>query len=107
MTNRTGSRDLEAWLAAMEAHDDQPDLRSLATCIGTDQRAVTNGLALPYSSGKVEGTVNKIKMTNDRCTAAPPSNCSVNASSCTLRNRDHKIRGRAESYGRCLNWTRG
>jgi transposase len=61
MTARTGSRDLEAWLAAVEA-DDQAGLRSLAAGIRNDQQAVTNGLTLPYSSGKVEGTVNKIKM---------------------------------------------
>ena len=30
--------------------------------IRNDQQAVVNGLTLPYSSGKVEGTVNKIKM---------------------------------------------
>jgi transposase len=57
MTARTGSRDLEAWLAAVEA-DDRSGLRSLATGIRNDQQAVTNGLTLPWSSGKVEGTVN-------------------------------------------------
>jgi transposase len=62
MTGRTGDRDLEAWLAAIEADDGQPDLRSFATGIRNDQQAVTNGLTLPYGSGKVEGTVNKIKM---------------------------------------------
>jgi len=62
MTGRTGDRDLEAWLAAIEADDQQPDLRSFATGIRNDQQAVTNGLTLSYSSGKVEGTVNKIKM---------------------------------------------
>jgi transposase len=61
MTARTGSRDLEAWLAAVEA-DDQSGLRSLAIGIRNDQQAVTNGLTLPWNSGKVEGTVNKIKM---------------------------------------------
>jgi len=61
MTARTGSRDLEAWLAAIEA-DDQAGLRSLAAGIRADQQAVTNGLTLPWNSGKVEGTVNKIKM---------------------------------------------
>jgi transposase len=61
MTARTGSRDLEAWLAAIEA-DDQAGLRSLAAGIRTDQQAVTNGLSLHWNSGKVEGTVNKIKM---------------------------------------------
>ena len=61
MTARTGDRDLESWLAAAEADDSQPDLRSFATGIRQDLQAVTNGLTLPYSSGKVEGTVNKIK----------------------------------------------
>ena len=59
MTARTGSRDLEAWLAAVEA-DDQSGLRSLAAGIRHDQQAVTNGLTLHWNSGKVEGTVNKI-----------------------------------------------
>jgi transposase len=61
MTGRTGDRDLEAWLAAVEAGDGPPELRSFAAGIRNDQQAVTNGLTLPYSSGKVEGTVNKIK----------------------------------------------
>jgi len=61
MTARTGSRDLETWLAAVEA-DDQAGLRSLAAGIRNDQQAVTNGLTLHWNSGRVEGTVNKIKM---------------------------------------------
>jgi transposase len=61
MTTRTGHRHLEAWLADVEA-DDQPALHSFANGIRSDQQAVTSGLTLPYSSGKVEGTVNKIKM---------------------------------------------
>ncbi len=60
MTARTGDSALEGWLAAVEA-DDQPDLRSFAAGIRNDQQAVANGLTLPYSSGKVEGTENKIK----------------------------------------------
>ena len=62
MANRTGSRDLEPWLAAVEADDCQPELRSFAAGIRNDLQAVINGLTLPYSSGKVEGIVNKIKM---------------------------------------------
>jgi len=46
----------------IEADDGQPDLRSLAAGIRNDQQAVTNGPSLPCSSGKVEGTINKIKM---------------------------------------------
>ncbi len=61
MTARTGSRDLERWLAAVEA-DDRSGLRSLAAGIRNDMQAVTNGLTLHWNSGKVEGTVNKIKM---------------------------------------------
>jgi transposase len=62
MTARTGSRDLEGWLAAVEA-DDRSGLRSLTAGIRNDQQAVTNGLTLHWNSGRVEGTVNKIKMT--------------------------------------------
>ena len=62
MTGRTGDRDLESWLAAVEADDGQPELHSFATGIRHDQQAVTNGLTLPYSPGKVEGAVTKIKM---------------------------------------------
>ena len=62
VTGRTGSQDLESWLTVIEADDGQPDLRSLAAGIRNDQQAVTNGPSLPYSSGKVEGTINKIKM---------------------------------------------
>jgi transposase len=60
MTGLTGSTGLDKWLAAVEA-DDQPELRSFATGIRNDKEAVLNGLTLPYSSGRVEGTVNKIK----------------------------------------------
>jgi len=60
MANLTGSSALDTWLAAVEA-DDQPELRSLATGIRNDKEAVINGLTLRYSSGRVEGTVNKIK----------------------------------------------
>ena len=61
MTRRQGLLALEDWLTRVEA-DDQPELHSFANGIRRDQQAVTAGLALPYSSGKVEGTVNKIKM---------------------------------------------
>jgi transposase len=45
------------------ANDDElPGLRSFINGIRTDLDAVTNGLSLPYSSGRVEGHVNRIKM---------------------------------------------
>jgi transposase len=61
MADLTGADDLDAWLAAVEA-DDQPELHSFATGVRNDKEAVTHGLTLPCSSGRVEGTVNKIKM---------------------------------------------
>lgn len=38
-----------------------PALRSFANGLRNDLDAVTAGLTLPYSSGAVEGTVNRIK----------------------------------------------
>ena len=61
MTNRTGEQQLPGWLTAVQA-DDQPHLHSFAAGIRRDQDAVTAGLTLPYSSGAVEGNVNRIKM---------------------------------------------
>ena len=65
ITGLTGRKDLGAWLAAAEASSlDQ--LASFARGIRKDHDAVLNGLSLPYSSGKVEGTVCKIKMIKRR-----------------------------------------
>jgi transposase len=61
MTSLTGYKDLGNWLAAADASA-LPPLRSFARGIRKDHDAVLAGLTLPYSSGKVEGTVNKIKM---------------------------------------------
>jgi transposase len=41
--------------------DDQPQLHSFANGIRRDQQAVTDGLALPCSSGALEGKNCKIK----------------------------------------------
>lgn len=60
MTRRQGLLALEDWLAAVEAGD-QPALRSFARGVRRDQHAVTAGLALPYSSGALEGKNCKIK----------------------------------------------
>jgi transposase len=52
---------LDDWAAAVEA-DDLPALHSFTAGLKRDDDAVRNGLRLPYSSGAVEGTVNRIKM---------------------------------------------
>ena len=59
--SRPPRKPLEAWMAAVDA-DDQPALRSFVLGLRRDQDAVTAGLTLPWSSGAVEGHVNRIKM---------------------------------------------
>ncbi|MGW0252080.1 ISL3 family transposase [Nocardia goodfellowii] len=54
-------RDLERWMTTVDA-DDQPALHSFVRGLRRDQDAVTAGLTLPWSSGTVEGHVNRIKM---------------------------------------------
>jgi transposase len=60
MTGRHGDR-LDIWIAAVDA-DDLPYLHSFTNGLRRDHAAVLNGLTLPYSSGAVEGNVNRIKM---------------------------------------------
>jgi transposase len=60
MTERRG-RDLEQWMTAAHASG-EPGLRSFVTGLRADQDAVTAGLTLPWSSGSVEGHINRIKM---------------------------------------------
>jgi transposase len=60
MTRRQGLLALEDWLTAVEAGG-QPALHSFARGIRRDQQAVTAGLALPFSSGALEGKNCKIK----------------------------------------------
>ncbi|WP_246568164.1 ISL3 family transposase [Polymorphospora rubra] len=60
LTNRHGHH-LNHWITTVNT-DDQPDLRSFTAGLQRDHDAVLNGLTLPYSSGAVEGHVNRIKM---------------------------------------------
>ncbi|MEV0590780.1 ISL3 family transposase [Nonomuraea cavernae] len=60
MVHRQG-QNLETWMNAVQG-DDLPDLHSFVTGLRRDQDAVTAGLTLPYSSGPVEGHVNRTKM---------------------------------------------
>uniref|UniRef100_UPI003975E1AC ISL3 family transposase n=1 Tax=Rhodococcus rhodochrous TaxID=1829 RepID=UPI003975E1AC len=52
---------LNSWMAAVRA-DDLPQLHRFVRGLETDHDAVRNGLTLTYSSGAVEGHVNRIKM---------------------------------------------
>lgn len=60
MVDRRG-RELERWMAAADA-DNLPALHSFVRGLRRDLDAVTAGLTLPWSSGPVEGHVNRIKM---------------------------------------------
>ena len=60
MCGRHGDR-LDKWLAAVEA-DTLIPLQRFATGLRRDYDAVRAGLTLEHNSGRVEGTVNKIKM---------------------------------------------
>ena len=60
LTERPG-KQLNSWMAAVSA-DDLPHLHRFVEGSTPDHAAVRNGLTLPYSSGAVEGRVNRIKM---------------------------------------------
>jgi transposase len=60
MMRELGGGLLDGWMHAVES-DDQPALHTLVTGLRRDHAAVTAGLTLPYSSGAVEGQVNRIK----------------------------------------------
>jgi transposase len=61
MNKRQGRKLLDPWMTAADATG-EPALRSFVTGLRADQDAVTNGLSLRWSSGSVEGHVNRIKM---------------------------------------------
>ncbi len=60
MVERRG-RDLERWMAAVDV-DDQPAVHSFVRGLRRDRDAVVAGLTMSWSSGTVEGHVNRIKM---------------------------------------------
>jgi transposase len=60
MTGRRGDR-LEAWITSAE-HDTLTPLAGFARHLRHDHDAVFHGLSLPYSSGPVEGNINRLKM---------------------------------------------
>jgi transposase len=60
MTRRHGHR-LKDWINAAERAD-LPSISRFVNGVNSDLAAVTAGLSLPFNSGPVEGTVNRIKM---------------------------------------------
>jgi transposase len=66
MNERRGRKLLEPWMTAADATG-EPALRSFVTGLRADQDAVTNGLSLRWSSGSVEGRVNRVILWNQIC----------------------------------------
>ncbi len=60
MMRKLGGERLEGWMHAVET-DDLSALHTLVAGLRRDHAAVTAGFSLPYSSGAVEGQVNRIK----------------------------------------------
>jgi hypothetical protein len=56
-----GGAHLDAWVEQAE-HGTVAEIRSFAAGLRKDWAAVTAGLTMPWSSGAVEGAVNRIKM---------------------------------------------
>ncbi|MFF1713956.1 hypothetical protein [Streptomyces sp. NPDC058268] len=84
--HRRGDQLLE-WIR--EAEQDAPaPIRSFAGFLRQDLDAVTAGLTLTYSSGVVEGHINRLRRSSGRCTAVAPSNSSVPASYCDREVQD-------------------
>ncbi|MFF9363563.1 transposase [Streptomyces griseoluteus] len=63
---------LPQWIKAVRA-DDLPSLHTFVNGLERDLAAVTAGLTLPWSSGVVEGHVNRIKMIKRQMYGGPGS----------------------------------
>jgi transposase len=61
MVRKRQPERLRSWLDAAKASE-FPELRSLATGMERDYAAVEAGLRLPYSTGPVEGNINRLKL---------------------------------------------
>jgi hypothetical protein len=99
MTGLRG-RDLEKWITAADASG-LPELRSFVTGLRRDQDAVTAGLTLHWSSGAVEGHVNRFKddQTTDVRTRQPrPAQPARPARRLTTRSVVRRLAGRAYGF---------
>jgi transposase len=70
MHKHKGDR-LPQWLEQVET-DDLPALHSLVAGLRRDLAAVTAGITLPWSSGAVEGNVNRIILCHPTSAGALP-----------------------------------
>jgi transposase len=61
MLRKRQPEHLRSWLEAAQASE-FPELKSLATGMERDYTAVENGMRLSYSTGPVEGNINRLKL---------------------------------------------
>lgn len=93
VTHRRGHLLMD-WIRQAGQDAPQP-IRGFAGFPRQDLDAVTAGLTLAYSSGVVEGHINRLRRSSGRCTAADPSNSSA-LESCCDRDR-HEMPTRPKS----------
>jgi transposase len=72
LTQRHGATELASWISAATTAD-LPGISTFAQHLNADLEAVTAGLTLPWSSGPVEGTVNRIILWNQKSQTEGPS----------------------------------
>ena len=72
---------LAAWVREAETNGPDP-IRGFAGFLRQDWDAVLAGMTLTYSSGVVEGHVNRLRRSSGRCTVEDPSGSSAPASCC-------------------------
>ena len=61
LIRRQSTENLETWLKKVRASGIR-QFRSFASSLEQDKAAVLAGLTLPYSSGPVEGQINRLKL---------------------------------------------
>jgi transposase len=76
---RTGTDELPQWIKRID--DDRYPPHTASPAASTRTWSSPTDSAFPYTSGRVEGQVNRIKWSNARCTAGPNSTSSSPAAS--------------------------
>ncbi|MFG3208004.1 hypothetical protein [Streptomyces sp. NPDC048192] len=109
---------LAEWVRKAETDGPGP-VRGFAGFLRQDWNAVVAGMTLDYSSGVVEGHVNRLRRSSGRCTDEDPSGSSAPASCCDrdrheipprpkFKNPHHRLRdcksfGVTPDHGRCID----
>jgi transposase len=87
LTERRG-RELKKWMTAAST---LPELRAFVTGLRRDQDAIAAGFTLPWSSGVVEGHINRIKMLERQMYGRATLTFSSAASSSSANDRGSRL----------------